>query len=181
MPSLLRITLLISSLLSSSLLARAQTVVTSAFDLRPSGSRSQQAVGLGDSKSRVIQVLGPPTKTSRFYAEIDRAWWPVLHYGSNQLFFSGNRLAIVELNDARLTVGEPGTAGYRVGSVLPKPTAKPMLAFGRFNVERKPGKTRNLSYGNMKTTNGQMLDVAYEILYDQNGRVSHIFLDETYD
>lgn len=183
----LRTALLISSLSSFSFLARAQTVVTSAFDLRPSGSRSQQAVGLGDSKSRVIEVLGPPTKTSRFYAEIDKAWWPVLHYGSNQLYFNGKRLAIVELNDARLTVGEPGKTGFRVGSVLPKPTAaKPALAFGRFNVERKPGKARNLSYqaishGNMKTTKGHALDVAYEILYDQQGRVSHIFLDETYD
>jgi hypothetical protein len=183
----LRTILLISSLLGFCPLVRAQTVVTSAFDLRPSGSRSAQVVGLGDSKNRVIQVLGPPTKTSRFYSDIDEAWWPVLHYGANQLFFNGKRLAIIELNDARLTVGEPGKAGFRVGSVLPKLTAsKPALAFGRFNVERKPGKARNLSYqaisyGNMKTTKGQALDVAYEILYDQQGRVSHIFLDETYD
>lgn len=131
-------------------------------------------------------MLGPPTKTSRFYSDIDETWWPVLHYGANQLFLSGKRLAIIELNDARLTVGEPGKPGFRVGSQLPKPTAKPTLAFGRFNVERKPGRAHNLSYqaisyGNMKTTKGHTIDVAYEILYDQQGRVSHIYLDETYD
>ncbi|RZL09051.1 MAG: hypothetical protein EOO62_14450 [Hymenobacter sp.] len=187
MPSTLRNALLISCLLSISLLARAQTVVTSAFDLRPSGSHSPQVVGLGDSKSRVMQVLGAPTKTSRFHSDIDETWWPVLHYGANKLFFSGQRLAIIELNDARLTVGEPGKTGFQVGSQLPKPTAaKPALAFGRFSVEHKPGKARNVSYqaisqGNMETTTGHMLDVSYEILYDQQGRVSHIYLDETYD
>ncbi len=33
----------------------------------------------------------------------------------------------------------------------------------------------------MKTAKGQVLGVLYEVLYDQRGRVSHIFLDQTYD
>lgn len=54
MVNILRAILLFSSFLSFCPLARAQTVVTSSFDLRPSGSRSQQVVGLGDTKSQVI-------------------------------------------------------------------------------------------------------------------------------
>lgn len=179
---------LAGTLLVVTLAAQAQNVVSSNFGLRPSGSSSQRVVSLGDSKSRVIQVLGPPTKTSRFYDEIDEVWGTILHYGSNQLVFSKDELGIIELNDARLTVGKPGTAGFHVGSVLPKmpPAAKAPLAFGTFRVTYQPGRSRNLNYnaisfGNMKTAKGQVLDVLYEILYDQQGRVAHIFLDQTYD
>jgi len=145
-------------------------------------------VSLSDSKSRVIQVLGPPTKTSRYYAETERTWATVLHYGSNKLNFTNNSLGLVELHDGRLTVGRPGTPGFRVGSVLPKvpPAAKPPLAFSAFRIDYKPSTSRNLtysaiSYGNMKTAKGQVADALYEILYDPQGRVSHIFLDQTYD
>jgi hypothetical protein len=175
-------------LLVVTLAAQAQDVVVfSNFGLRPSGSSSQRVVSLGDSKSRVIQVLGPPTKTSRFYDEIDEVWGTIFHYGSNQLVFSKDELGIVELNDGRLTVGKPGTAGFRVGSVLPQPKlGKTAIAFGNFKVNYKPGTSRNLSYhaisyGNMKTAKGEVADVLYEILYDQQGRVAHIFLDQTYD
>ena len=189
MINLLRFSILASCLLGFTLLIQAQTVVDTVFGLRLSGGSSQRVVGLGNSKRRVIQVLGLPTKTSRFYSEMDEKWMPVLHYGSNQLFFLDNSLVLVELNDARLTVGKPGTAGFRVGSVLPKvkPTvAKPVLAFGNFNIAYKPGYSRNLNYsasssGHMKTAKGQGLDVIYEIMYDRQGRVTHIFLDSTYD
>ncbi|RZL13558.1 MAG: hypothetical protein EOO62_07780 [Hymenobacter sp.] len=171
------------------LAAHAQDVVASAFGLRPSAGSSQRTVALGASKGQVIQVLGAPSKTSRFYSEIDEKWWPLLQYGSNQLYFNENKLALAELSDARFTVGKPGTAGFHVGSVLPKAkpgSAKPAPAFGYFNVERKPGKSRNLSYsaisyGYMKTEKGQGLDVLYEIQYDHQGRVTHIALDSTYD
>jgi hypothetical protein len=189
MLSLLRVLSIVCCLLGFTFLVQAQAVVDTVFGLRPSSGSSQRVAGLGDTKSGVIQVLGPPTKTSREYFEIDEAWATVLHYGSNQLFFLKNELVLVELHDARFTVGKPGTAGFRVGSVLPKAkpkAAKPALAFGNFNVEHKAGKSRNLlysaiSYGNMKTPKGQVLDVAYEIHYDQKGRVTHIFLDSTYD
>lgn len=187
MKALLRSIVLSSALLSSALATRAQAVVTSVFGLRPSTSSSQQVVGLGDSKSQVIRVLGPPTKTSRYYAETENAWATVLHYGPNELDFTHDRLGLVELHDARFTVGRPGTTGFHVGSVLPKPkSGKTPLAFGSFQVEYKPGTSRNLAYsaissGNMKTAKGQVVDVAYEIQYDQHGRVSHIFLDQTYD
>ncbi|MGI4739292.1 MAG: hypothetical protein ACRYG7_29345 [Janthinobacterium lividum] len=181
--------LLASVLLSAALITKAQSVVAfSNFGLWLSGGSSQQVVSLGDSKSRVIQVLGPPTKTSRYYAETERTWATVFHYGTNKLYFMNNSLGIVELNDGRLTVGRPGTLGFHVGSVLPRvsPAPKPPLAFNRFRVEYKAGKSRNLtysaiSYGNMKTAKGQVADALYEILYDQQGWVSHIFLDQTYD
>lgn len=175
-------------LLFITLAAQAQEVATNNFGLRPSGASSARTVELGATKSQTIQVLGPPTKTSRIYSDIDEKWLPVLYYGSNQLTFLNNRLAMVELSDARLTVGKPGTAGFRVGSALPKPKpgAKPTRAFSTFNVEYKPGTSYGARYsaisaGNMKTAKGQVLDVAYEIHYDQQNRVSHIFLDETYD
>lgn len=181
--------LVAGALLGATLVARAQDAVAdSNFGLRLSGSSSQRVVTLGNSKSRVIQVLGPPTKTSRYYAETQRAWATVLHYGSNKLDFTHDELGLVELNDARLTVGKPGTPGFRVGSVLPraKPAARPPLAFGSFRVEYKPGTSHNfayaaISYGHMKTAKGQIADVIYEILYDQRSRVTHIFLDQTYD
>jgi len=126
--------LLAGALLGASLVVQAQNVVgDSNFGLRLSSS--QRVVSLGDSKSRVIQVLGPPTKTSRYYAETERTWATVLHHGSNKLDFTNDRLGVVELNDVRLTVGKPGTVGFRVGSVLPKPKlGKTPLAFGNFNV-----------------------------------------------
>jgi hypothetical protein len=186
----MRSLLLAGFLLGISLVAQAQkTVVANVFGLRPSAGSSRHTVELGATKSQVMRVLGPPTKTSRFYSEIDEQWWPLLHYGSNKLYFNDNSLALAELNDSRLTVGKAGTAGFRVGSVLPKATsatAKPALAFGNFSVEHKPGKSRNLkysaiSYGHMKTEKGEGLDVLYEIQYDQQGRVTHIALDSTYD
>jgi len=183
----MRSVLLAGFLLAFAVAAQAQNaVVASAFGLRPSAGNSQRTVELGANKSQVIQVLGPPTKTSRFYAEIDEKWWPVLHYGTNKLYFDNNMLVLAELSDARLTVGKPGASSFRVGSVLPRATAKPALAFGNFKVERKPGQSRNLTYGAishgyMKTEKGEGLDVQYEIQYDQQGRVSHVFLDSTYD
>ena len=185
----MRAFLLAGFVLGFTLAAHAQNVVASAFGLRPSAASSQRTVELGASKSQVIKVLGPPSKTSRFYSEIDEKWWPLLHYGSNKLYFDGNVLALVELSDARFTVGKPGTTGFHVGSVLPKAKpgkAKPARAFGYFNVEHKPGKSRNLNYsaishGYMLTEKGQGLDVLYEIQYDQRGRVTTISLDSTYD
>ncbi len=178
---------LTGALLGATLAAQAQNVAGSNFGLRISGSSNQRLVGLGDSKSRVIQVLGPPTKTSRFYSDIDEAWLPVLHYSSNRLYFTHDTLDYVELNDARLSVGKPGAPGFHVGSALSKaPAAKPPLAFGTFRVRYQPGKSRNMSYsaissGYMKTAKGEIADVLYEIQYDQQGRVAHVFLDETYD
>ncbi|RZK16089.1 MAG: hypothetical protein EOO56_20930 [Hymenobacter sp.] len=184
-----RIFLQVGFLLFAALAARAHNAVaTPNFGLRRSGGSKARTVELGATKSQTIQVLGPPTKTSRFYSEIDEKWLPVLYYGSNKLTFLNNRLAMAELSDARLTVGKPGTAGFRVGSALPKPKpgAKPALAFGTFNVEYKPGTSYGVRYsaissGNMKTPKGKVLDVAYEIHYDQQNRVAHVFLDETYD
>ena len=169
--------------------AQAQTVVVSAFGLRPSAGNSQRTVELGASKSQVIKVLGAPSKTSRFYSDIDEKWWPLLQYGSNKLYFNNNQLALVELNDARFTVGKPGTTGFHVGSVLPKAklgNAKPAPAFGYFDVRHKPGRSRNLNYsaissGYMKMEKGVVLDVLYEIQYDQQGRVTSVSLDSTYD
>ena len=186
----LRFLILTGALLGVTSAAAAQTILpVSNFGVRLSNGSSQRVVNLGDSKSRVIQVLGRPTKTSRFYSEIDQAWMSVLHYGSNELYFEVHQggLGLVELHDARLTVGRPGTAGFHVGSVLPKPVpGQEPLAFGKFLVVRKPGKSRNLayqaiSYGGMKTAKGQVVDVLYEIQYDHQGRVAHIFLDQTYD
>ena len=187
MTSILRTMLLASCLLGFLGLARAQAVAGSVFGVRPSASTNQRVVNLGDSQSQVRQVLGPPTKTSRFYDEIEHTWGVVLNYGSNQFVFTKNILSIVELSDGRFTVGKPGTTGFRVGSVLPRPApGKTPLAFGNFQVDYKPGKARNLSYsaisyGNMKTPQGRVADVEYGILYDQHGRVFHIYLDQTYD
>lgn len=174
-------------LLSFSLAARAQMAVAgSEFDVRLS-SGGRPAVSLGTTKKQVIRALGPPTKTSRFYDEIDRAWATTLHYGPNELVFTKDELGIVLLRDGRFTVGGPGAEGFRVGSVLPRPAAgKKPLAFGHFLVNHTPGKARNLaysaiSYGNMKTPQGRVADAEYGILYDQNGRIFHIYLDQTYD
>lgn len=181
--------LLAGLLLGSAFAAQAQNVVVSAFGLRPSAGNSQRTVKLGASESQVIQVLGAPSKTSRLYSETNEKWWLLLQYGSNKLIFDEDKLALVELRDARFTVGKPGTIGFHVGSALPKgmlSNAKSRLAFGYFNVKYKPSISRNLSYsaisyGYMKTEKGQVLDVLYEIRYDQQGRVTKISLDSTYD
>ena len=186
---MLRPFLLANLFLGFACAAQAQNVVVSAFGLRPSAGNSQRTVELGASKSQVIKVLGAPSKTSRVYSEIDEKWWPMLQYGSNKLYFDNNQLSLVELSDARFTVGKPGTTGFHVGSVLPKAkpgNAKPTLAFGYFNVKRRPGTSRNLKYsaissGYMITEKGQGLDVLYEIQYDQQGRVTSVSLDSTYD
>jgi hypothetical protein len=185
----MRCFLLVVLLLGFTLATQAQNVVVSAFGLRPSAGSNQRTVAPGATKSQVIQVLGAPSKASRFYSDIDEKWWPLLQYGSNKLYFNENKLALVELSDARFTVGKPGTTGFHVGSMLPKTkpgSAKPALAFGYFNVGHKAGTSRNLNYsavshGYMKTEKGEVLDVLYEIQYDQQGRVANISLDNTYD
>ena len=187
MANLLRLLFLTAITLGSAAAARAQNAVeASNFGVRLS-SGSRRVVELGATKSQVIQVLGPPPKTSRYYAETERAWATVLHYGSNKFDFTNDILDLVELSDARLNVG-PGTKRLSRGLSATKTGdgTKTPLAFGHFLVENKPGRTRNLnyhaiSYGQMKTAKGQVLDVAYEILYDQQGRVTHIFLDQSYD
>ncbi|MGI4743227.1 MAG: hypothetical protein ACRYG7_49380 [Janthinobacterium lividum] len=180
----LRIALVACCLLAFTLLAQARPVPYKVFGLRPSNGDRQRVMNLGASKSRARQVLGPPTKISRFYYEIERAWATVWHYGPNKLFFLADRLDIVELYDNRWIVGKPGTPGFRVGSVpkMTKPStgAAAPLAFGNFALENKPGTTRNLpytaiSYDNFKLPQGGVSDDGYEILFDKQGKVSHVF------
>lgn len=184
MLSILRKLVVACCLVGSPLLAQARPVPYKVFGLRPSSSNSQQVVNLGDSKNRTRQVLGPPTKISRYYYEIERAWATVWHYGPNQLFFLADRLDAVELHDSRWTVGKPGTSGFRVGSVpkLTKPStgAATPLAFSNFALENKPGTTRNqsyaaISYDNFELPQGGASDDGYEILFDKQRKVSHVF------
>jgi len=171
-----------SVLVASSMAAQAQAVRTSVFELRPSQS-SPQAVKYGDTQATVLRVLGPPTKTSRFYYEIDRVWATFLHYGPNELHFVGGRLASMVLHDGRWVIGPPGTPGFRVGSVLSKAARQAgpgaPLAFGIFEVENKPGRAYNLPYsaissGNFKVPQGGVSDDGYAILYNAQGKVIHV-------
>lgn len=173
-------------LASSTIAAHAQRAVpASLFALRPSQS-SRQAVTYGDTKSTVVRVLGAPAKTTRFYYEIDRVWATVLHYGPNELYFVAGRLESIALHDGSWVIGQLGRPGFRVGSV---PSAAALkggggapLAFGSFELENKPGTSRNLtyhaiSYGNFKTPQGGVSDDGYELLFDAQGRVTHVFAD----
>lgn len=181
---LLRASLVACCLLGTTLLAQARPVPYEVFGLRPSSGKSQRVVNLGDSKNRAIQVLGPPTKTTRYYYEIERAWATVLHYGPNKLFFLAGRLNMAELHDNRWTVGKPGTTSFRVGSVpnttQPSASAATPLAFGNFEIVHKPGTLRNMSYAaisydNFKLPQGGVSDDGYEILFGKQGKVSHVF------
>jgi len=181
---LIRASIIACYLLGFVPVVQAQAVAYQVFGLRPSAGSSQRAVNLGDSKSRAIQVLGPPTKTSRYYYEIENAWATVLHYGPNKLFFLAGRLDAAELHDSRWTVGQPGTAGFQVGSVAknskPGAGATTPLAFGNFDIAHKPGTSRNMPYAaishdNFKLPQGGTADDGYEILFDKQGKVSHVF------
>jgi hypothetical protein len=182
MNAILRSVLGASVLVASSIAAHAQAVRTTVFELRPSPS-SSQAVKYGDTKATVLRVLGPPTKTSRFYDEIDRVWATFLHYGPNELHFVAGRLESMVLCDGRWVIGEPGTPGFRVGSVLSKAARRAgpgaPLAFGVFEVKHKPGKAYNLPYsaissGNFKVPKGGVSDDGYAILYDAQGKVIYV-------
>lgn len=184
MNTLLRRALVASVLVGGSLAAQAQRAVpATVFALRPSQT-SQLAVHYGDTKATVLRVLGPPTKTTRFYYEIDKVWATLLHYGPNELHFVAGRLESMVLHDGRWVIGQPGTPGFRVGSVLSKATRQAgpgaPLAFGVFEVENKPGHDRNFPYsaissGNFRTPQGEVSDDGYAILYDAQGKVTHVF------
>jgi len=184
MNTILRRTLAVGMLVASSLVAQAQRAVpTTVFALRPS-QNSAQAVHYGDTKATVLGVLGPPTKTTRFYYEMDKVWATYLHYGPNELHFVAGRLESMVLHDGRWVVGQPGTPGFRVGSVLSKAARQAgpgaPLAFGIFAVESKPGHDRNFPYsaisaGNFKTPQGGVSDDGYAVLYDAQGKVTHVF------
>lgn len=174
-------------LMGNAVAAQAQrAVLPGAFCLRPSPG-SQQAVAYGATKSTVVRVLGAPTKTTRFYYEIDRVWATVLHYGPNELYFVAGRLGSLALHDGRWVIGPPGKPGFRVGSVPGKAALKAgpgaPLAFGDFVVEDKPGKSRNLaysaiSYGGFRLPQGGVSDDGYEILFDKQGAVAHVFVGD---
>jgi hypothetical protein len=56
------------------------------------------------------------------------------------------------------------------------------LAFGVFEVENKPGNDRNFPYsaissGNFKTPQGGVSDDGYAVLYDAQGKVTHVFAE----
>ena len=171
-------------LVASSFIAQAQRAVpTSVLALRPRQT-SAQAVQYGDTKATVLRVLGPPTKTTRFYYEIEKVWATYLHYGPNELHFVAGRLESMVLHDGRWVIGQPGTPGFRVGSVLSKAARQAgpgaPLAFGVFAVENKPGSDRNFPYsaissGNFKTPQGGVSDDGYAVLYDAQGKVTHVF------
>jgi hypothetical protein len=172
-------------LLTSAVAAQAQKAVYSeVFGLRPSPT-SQAVVHYGTRKSAVLRVLGAPTKTTRFFFEINNAWATVLHYGPNKLYFLHDALEIAEVYDSRWTIGQAGTPGFRVGSALsyagPSVSLPAKPVFGHFVVEDKPGTSRNLSYsaisyGGFKTPQGGEADEeGYQILFDKQGRVSHVF------
>lgn len=179
--------LLITALLAGSAAgAQAQRAVPLAtFALRPSAG-STKAVTYGDTKATVVRVLGAPTKTSRFYYEMDRVWATVLHYGPNELHFVSGRLGSMMLHDGRWLIGPAGSAGFRVGAVPSKaalvggPGAP--LAFGTFAVENKPGTSYNLPYsaiswGGFRLPKGGVSDDGYAILFDKQGRVAHVFAE----
>jgi hypothetical protein len=162
-----------------------RAVPSSLFGLRPSQS-SSQVVTYGAAKSTLLRVLGAPTKTTRFYYEIEKVWATVLHYGPNELYLVDGRLASVALHDGRWVIGPLGKPGFRVGSVPSKAALQAgpgaPLAFGSFEVENKPGNSRNLAYhaistGNFKMPQGGVSDDGYEILFDAQGRVAHVFAD----
>ena len=171
-------------LVASSFIAQAQRAVpTSVLALRPRQT-SAQAVQYGDTKATVLRVLGPPTKTTRFCYEIEKVWATYLHYGPNELHFVAGRLESMVLHDGRWVIGQPGMPGFRVGSVLSKAARQAgpgaPLAFGVFAVESKPGSDRNFPYsaigsGNFKTPQGGVSDDGYAILYDAQGKVTHVF------
>lgn len=186
MKSVVKLFLLAVGLASSAGAAHAQrAVAASVFGLRPSPS-SPQVVLDGDAKSKVVRVLGAPTKTTRFYYEMDNVWATVLHYGPNELYFVAGRLESMALHDGRWLIGPPGKPGFRVGASPGKAALKAgpgaPLAFGYFAVENKPGVSRNLAYqaisgGNFKMPQGGVSDDSYEIQYDAQGRVAHVFAD----
>jgi hypothetical protein len=181
-----RTLMLAIGLAGSTTAACAQRAVPSSlFGLRPSQS-SQQVVNYGDTKSTLLRVLGSPTKTTRFYYEIERVWATVLHYGPNELYLVGGKLESMALHDGRWVIGPLGKPGFRVGSVPTKAALQAgsgvPLAFGSFEVENKPGTSRNLAYhaisaGNFKMPQGGVSDDSYEILFDAQGRVAHVFAD----
>lgn len=179
MPSSFPSLLLTTVLSGSALMACAQEVVNyHAFALRP-GATSRTVIYYGASKQAVLRALGKPTKTTRFYYEIDRLWATVLHYGPNQLFFANGKLDIAELHDNRWTIGQLGGFTFRVGSALSRPPGKAPV-FGKFQVEDKPGKSRNftysaISYGAFGDGHYVADDDGYEILFDKQGRVTHVF------
>jgi hypothetical protein len=184
MNTTLRSVLAAGTLVASSLIAQAQRAVpATVFALRPSQT-SAQAVQYGDTKAAVLRVLGSPTKTTRFYYEIEKVWATILHYGPNELHFVAGHLESMVLHDGRWVVGQPGTPGFRVGSVLSKAARQTgpgtPLAFGVFAVENKAGTDRNFSYsaisaGNFKTPQGGVSDDGYAVLYDAQGKVTHVF------
>jgi hypothetical protein len=186
MTPIIRSALVAGALVASSLVPQAQRPVPATiFALRPNQS-SPLAVQYGDTKAAVVRVLGPPTKTTRFYYEIEKVWATVLHYGPNELHFVAGHLGSMVLHDGRWVIGQPGTPGFRVGSVLSKAARQAgpgaPLAFGVFAVENKPGNDRNFPYsaissGNFKTPQGGVSDDGYAVLYDAQGKVTHVFAD----
>lgn len=179
MSSFLRTLLLAVVVSGFAATAHAQEVVSyRVFALRPSAT-SRTVIYQGASRQAVLRALGKPTKTTRFYYEIDQLWATVLHYGPNQLFIAHGRLDIAELHDNRWTVGSPGRFSFRVGSALSRQPGR-APAFGRFKVADKPGTSRNfaysaISYGGLGNGKAVLDESGYEILFDKQGRVAHIF------
>jgi len=152
-------------------------------------------VYLGNAMERVKQVLGTPTRTDTFFAEMEEKTATRWYYNNCQLTFIDGRLVLYNLKDATLAVGRNFATSFKVGDLMghrnvrvPGPTrdapwtTREVDYFHGYQLQNTPSKSRNIPYA-ISTTLGLRDDNStfeghFEVLFNDRKRIININLSE---
>ena len=152
-------------------------------------------VYLGDATERAQQVLGPPTRTDSYFAEIDNKTAIRWHYNNCHLTFVDNRLVLYDLNDATLAVGRDFANSFKVGNPIgyrivrvpgptrdaPTTTTREDYFYG-YDFTASPGTSRNIPYALVSTlmlrNDLHEVEGYFEVLFNSQKRIVNIHLTD---
>lgn len=116
-------------------------------------SGSTEKLKFGNSSARLFQALGQPTKTEKYYFEIEEKYAMLYQYDGNEIYFLDGKLHSFELNTTSIQINI-GKNSIKVGD----PTSSIDSLFDGFN------KKRNY-YGGYIKTNDTLVDCCHLSIY----------------
>lgn len=151
-------------------------------------------IGLGQSTSKLREVLGKPDKVFEYYMEVENVTAKIYQYGLDLFYFVDDKLIIYDLYDARVAVGAVNGTSYKVGDKLTvttkqvavdpqvpqKTRTETIKSFLNFKVDPIPAERRNIPYNSVIVC---LIDKGYggfEIIFDSNNTIINIFATSYY-
>lgn len=145
-----------------------------------------KGIAYGDSKDKLIKLLGNPTKIEDYYFEIEEAHGKIYYYNKNKLFVLNNKIFSFDLFDDTLAFGKLNKFQIKVNQVVTIKNRKSYI--GEFEVTNNRrgivGNSMNIDYtsfvrnsGLLNVKNERIDDAGFDVLI-RNNKVVFIHLGE---